>query len=79
MNYKNYIIHRSKKYLRVFLEFSFNVGCTSNMPGAPSNTQKVIPKGPLGKGKPKNNSLCNKAQHNKTWARQMEILLMTCV
>jgi len=36
MSYTNYVIRKNKKHLRVFLEFCFNVGYTSNMPGAPS-------------------------------------------
>jgi len=31
MSYMNYVIYKNKKHLRVFLEFCFNAGCTSNM------------------------------------------------
>ena len=36
MSYMDYVIHKNKKHLRIFLEFCFNVGCTSNMSGAPT-------------------------------------------
>jgi len=36
MRYTDYVIHKNKKPLRAFLEFNFNAGCTSIMPGAPS-------------------------------------------
>jgi len=36
MRYTDYVIRKNKKHLRIFLEFYFNVGCTNNVPGAPS-------------------------------------------
>ena len=41
MKYTDYVICKNKKHLRVFLEFCFNVGCTSNIPGAPSKDRLV--------------------------------------
>jgi len=36
MSYKDYVIHKNKNHLNVFLKFCFTAGCTSNMLGAPS-------------------------------------------
>ena len=41
MNYTDYVIYKNKKHLRVFLKFCFNVGCTNNMPGAPSKALEL--------------------------------------
>ena len=39
--YKKFYLKGSKKHLRVFYNF-FYVGCTSNMPGAPSNARLCL-------------------------------------
>ena len=31
INYTDYVIRKNKKYLKIFLKFYFNDGCTNNM------------------------------------------------